>query len=196
MRKTILLFTLLLSAMNMMGQAVKFEKVIVSGIFENAVPPTIVTDKGEPCEIFFISTDGDDNNVERVILKFVNKHSKRMNINGQSKLMNYDYTTEIYADTLVLCHETRKYKRKPDVRSDSYYVYGDCTYRRSNYYNDKGEILEKDNFIKKYKGKVEISSDLYSYLKEAMEDDIKYKIISEEIDGDLETDVLIYGLPF
>lgn len=196
MKQLLTLLTLLCFSINMMAQSSEYEKVLVSGVFKNAKAPTIVSDEGDSCKISFISNDGNDNTFERVSLKFTEKRSKRMNINGQSKLMKYDYTTDIYADTLVLCQETRKYKGKPDVRSHSYYVYGDCRFMRSYYYNDEGDIIKQDGFIKSYKGKIEITSDLYNYLKELMGDEIQYKVISDEIDGDLEKEVMINGLPF
>ena len=172
------------------------EKVVVSGVFENAKPPTIISDKGEPCEIFFISNDGDDNSVERIKLKFVDKRFKIMDVNGQRKKMNYEYTKDIYADTLVLCNETRKYNGKPDKNTEAYYVLGECRHMRSYYHNSEGDIIKKDGFVKNYKGKIEISKDLYKYLQEIMGDEIQYKVINEEIDGDLETEQLINGSPF
>ena len=158
-------------------------KVIQSAIVKVATPPDY---KGEtrPCEIQYISTDNNDEDIERISLMFTEPMFTRKSINGKLTDLYYDYRVGVNADTLEVCNVITEYSSGRSVSEKRYYVSGEGSILRTGYYTDKGDYINKDGYFEKKKVRYEISKDLYDHIEACMEDEIQYKNTSKVVDGD------------
>ena len=196
---TLIAMSPLNTSVNLYAQAPVEEKLIMTGNVNNATIPDALG-KMKECGIDFISTDGNDNNIEKVRLRFVDWHKGKEIINGKSISGKYAFTTMIDVKNLELCKEIRKYSGSPDQVKERYYVSGPGDYSRSLFFDEEDNSYRKGVFSRKSDNlKEEISKEFYDYLVDLFKDAdmVENKTTTKIIHGDAETDALyesIFGI--
>lgn len=170
------------------AQDLMTDNIVATSTYKKAVPDFNGI-SSDPCEILFISTDGDDNDIEKVRLVFNNTYNKDISVNNTVKEMKFDVIKQIDVAELEKCKEITEYGYIPDKTNYFYYVSGAAEISRSNYYNDEGEFVNKGKSIdKKDSYKIEITKDLYDYLSNILGDNVKHNSIVKTVYGDEEFD--------
>ncbi len=162
--------------------------IVATSTYKKAVPDFNGV-SSNPCEILFISTDGDNDDIEKVRLVFNNTYYEDVSVNNAIKEMKFDVIKQIDVAELEKCREITKYDYMPDKTYYAYYVSGAAEVSRSNYYNDNGEFVNKGkSSVKKDSYKMEITKDLYDYLLNLLGDNVKHNSVVKTFYGDEEFD--------
>jgi hypothetical protein len=158
-------------------------KVIEKFQFKDATP-SFGNKPSRPCDIYFVSTDGNDEDIEKMSLVFVDPMKTKETIDGVSMNLEYHYTIGVDVDTLEICTVTTKYSDGKSYAEQEYYISGNGYVARSGYYTQSGDYINKDCYFKERLLRREITEELYKYVSECMGDEAVYKESSKTIDGD------------
>ncbi len=165
------------------------EVIVMSGRVQNATIPDALGEMPK-CEINFISTDGDDNTIEKLNLSFVDWDTGTQKINGKRTKCKYAYSKFIDLEALEVRKEIRKYSGSEDKESERYFVSGSGKFARSNFHDLDGNPYDTGGFIRKADHlEQEISKDFYDYLANYLKGSgiVEFKTSTKVIDGDQET---------
>jgi hypothetical protein len=186
--KSIPLATLIaMSPMTSPAQEAKEEKIIASTEFKHAFDED---DPHEKCIVQFVSTDGNDDDAEKVyIVRCGDTYIPAM-VNGRYTKYKSYFSNRMEINAIKCVNVTRTYAESPDVVSQLYYVEGPCHYTSIGYDTPQGRVPGKDK--KNPNGTFQISQRFYNSLNDLLEDMIEHKTASEIIDGDAETANAIY----
>lgn len=140
---------------------------------------------GADVNIEFISTDGNDDDIECISVTY--NDSLKHKINGKLGRQNISSTVEV--DTLKTEYVTQKFDDGSINKYERYYIKGKGSFYKSRVLSDSGEILDSSmNLIKVPKGSLAISKEFYDYLKEILENEVQYKFENVEEKGYLPLD--------
>ena len=168
-------------------------KVLEKFTFKNATPKRY-TFESRPCNVYFVSTDGNDDDAEKISLVFTDPMHTRKSIDGKLMNLTYEYEIGVDADTLEIHNVTTSYSSGRSSTEKRYYITGSGYVNRSGYYTESGQYIDRDGYFKKRNLRREVSKELYDYIAECMQDEAIYKVTSEQIDGDkkLEEELLFW----
>lgn len=144
------------------------EKVLVTKTYKDPIK--------DGCNILYISNDGNDDDIEAIILQHGDKVNYTREIRGIKTNLTKRNNIKQYLDTLKIVNQTYKYDDKPDVKETKYVVAGP---RRYDVY-----VLNADTYkeLKHSSGysehaEYEIDKELFDFLKPYMD---KNSVITED----------------
>lgn len=122
------------------------------------------------CNILFISNDGDDSNIEAIVLQHGKKFTYTRNIRGIDTQLVKRENVKQYLDTLKTVNETIKYEDgSPSRTVKKYIASGAKVYDVYVDNAETGKQLKHANGSSKH-GEFEIDKELYDYLLQFMDE--------------------------
>ncbi len=159
-------------------------KPVIHSSYDNATPKDSHISKNHDCELYFISTDGNDENIEELELVFRGEDVKK----GYKKVgsQSYDAKRKIVSSVNLESLEIHHNKRLMG-KDTTYHARGKGEIYTEPYIVADGTKDGEYSFKKQGVLTVEISKGFYDYLADILGQEVKYKTV--DIDW-TDTDIL------
>ena len=170
-----------MSPLNMQAEDIVVARVEI----ENADAIT-----GRNARVLFCDTDGNPNNVEKIVFEFEELLKYKEKINGREVPVRQTFTKAYELDSVHVKKVTEVFDNGPDRHSTRYYISGPTTSTWSNSRTadvpyEQSKLVRRGRTEKYPRGEIQVTQRVYDYLKQILGSQLPEKVTTVTEDGDL-----------
>ncbi len=144
----------------------------------------------ENAKVLFVDTDGNPDNIEKILFEFTELLKYNETINGEKIPVRQTFTKTYELDSVFIVNVTEVFDYRPDSHSTRYYISGPTTSIWSNSRTadvpyEQSKLVRKGHISKYPKENIQVTRRVYDYLKELLGSQLPVKVTSVTEDGDL-----------